>query len=254
MDLLLLITELLTIILMLYGDPSLPRNIVDRVITYFDNFISRHYLPSLKKDVLDILRKDANVSMKTYRQLDEIFQRYNHVFDKVNSEKKRFKLLERKGFREPEMYVIGSKIKPVVVDGQEKADFEPIYGLWLPLQDTLKIFLELPGIYLEIIDYMKKLEQEDRILSNIIQGILWKSMNIINGLLEATLPLYIFYDELETGNALGSHAGKNKFGATYASIAVLPPRIASRLDAILFCGLVQAKDKVKLQILKHLRS
>ena len=73
MDLLLLITELLTIILMLYGDPSLPRNIVDRVITYFDNFISRHYLPSLKKDVLDILRKDANVSMKTYRQLDEIF-------------------------------------------------------------------------------------------------------------------------------------------------------------------------------------
>ena len=59
------------------------------------------------------------------------------------------------------------------------------------------------------------------------------------------LPLFLFYDDLETGNPLGSHVGINKFGAVYASLACLPPHIASRLSSIFLTTLVHTEDKKK---------
>lgn len=56
-------------------------------------------------------------------------------------------------------------------------------------------------------------------------------------------PLYLYYDEIECGNPLGSHAGLHKYGAIYASIASLPPPISSKLSSILFVGLINSKDK-----------
>ena len=48
------------------------------------------------------------------------------------------------------------------------------------------------------------------------------------------LPLFIYFDELEVGNPLGSHAGTNKFGA---------PHMAFCLNSFLFSTLVRAEDK-----------
>ena len=45
------------------------------------------------------------------------------------------------------------------------------------------------------------------------------------------------------GNALGSHAGVNKFSAIYTSIACLPPHIASRLNSIILTCLLYTEDK-----------
>ncbi|KAL7292930.1 hypothetical protein TKK_0013383 [Trichogramma kaykai] len=243
MDLAALVNHLITIILMLYGDCCLPRNIVDRVIRYFNNYICTYFLPSLKNDVLEILQNDKNVSQKTYIRINSIFSRYDRVFDKVNSEQKIFGLLERVGFEKPDMKVVGSKMISELENDSEKAEFEPIECVWIPLRKSLKIFLEIPGIFQEIINYITKLSIVDNIISNLTQGSLWKSMKIVNTIGQVTLPLYVFYDELETGNALGSHASTNKFGATYAEIGALPPKIAARLDSILFCSLINAKDK-----------
>ena len=51
---------------------------------------------------------------------------------------------------------------------------------------------------------------------------------------EIILPLFIYSDDIEVGNLLGSRVGVNKFWAIYAFIACLPPNIASQLDLILF--------------------
>lgn len=57
------------------------------------------------------------------------------------------------------------------------------------------------------------------------------------------LPLYIFADDLECGNAMGSRAGINKFLAVYAAIACLPPEIPSQLASIMLTLLIYSKDK-----------
>lgn len=53
----------------------------------------------------------------------------------------------------------------------------------------------------------------------------------------------IFYDDLEAGNPLGSHAGVDKFGVFYAQIACLPVHIASQIISILFSTLIMVNDK-----------
>lgn len=59
------------------------------------------------------------------------------------------------------------------------------------------------------------------------------------------LPLYIYFDEMEPGHALSSRAGTNKFGAVYASLACLPPYLASKLNSILFSTHAYAGDIAK---------
>ena len=87
------------------------------------------------------------------------------------------------------------------------------------------------------------MKEKSEIVTNFMQGNLWLSKYANTIVNDIVLPLYLFYDDLEVGNALGSHAGKQKFGAMYASIACLPPRIASRLSSIFLTLLVNSKDK-----------
>ena len=59
---------------------------------------------------------------------------------------------------------------------------------------------------------------------------------------EYVLPLFIYFDEIEVGNALGSHSGRNKLGVIYASIACLPPNIASHLESIILSTFIRTED------------
>lgn len=52
-----------------------------------------------------------------------------------------------------------------------------------------------------------------------------------------TLPFVIFYDELETGNALGSHKGVHKIGSFYVALRCFPTNFYSKLKNIYICAL-----------------
>lgn len=131
-----------------------------------------------------------------------------------------------------------------IVGNELKFVPEFLYGIHIPLRKTLKRFLEIPGILNQTMQYVAQLRTETHIISNIMQGDLWK--NKYSDVTDCIIfPLFLFYDDLETGNPLGSHSGANKFGALYAFIACLPPKIASRLTSIFLTTLVHTADKLK---------
>lgn len=119
-----------------------------------------------------------------------------------------------------------------------------MYGVYISLCKSLKLFLEIPGLFSGILDYTRKLSKKTEIITNIMQADLWqtKYSRRVN---EFVLPLYIFYDDLEVGNVLGSHKGTNKFAALYATISCLPTHMASKLNGILFWALIRSGDKKK---------
>lgn len=243
MDLLILLNHILTLILNLYGDPNLPRSVVNTVIEFFDKFHREIYLPSLKSDILNALQNE-NLSNRSIVNLDSVFYDHSKLFDKVNSESNRFNLLKRTGFRNPEMINIGDSLQPTLIDNEYLMRFQPVYAIWIPLRDTLKSFLQVPGMLANIRQYVEKLATEgSEVISNITQGALWQREYCPKFGSDIVLPFYIYYDELECGNALGSSAGKNKFGAVYAQLTCLPPEIASSLKAIFFCMLIHTEDK-----------
>lgn len=115
----------------------------------------------------------------------------------------------------------------------------------------------------KVTNYLRELYRDrSGIISNIVQTDLWIKMRLnCSGTL---IPIYLYFDEFEGGNPLGTHAGANKFGALYTYIACLPPDIASRLTSIIFTGLICAEDKkactnsevfkVLVEELNHLRT
>lgn len=72
---------------------------------------------------------------------------------------------------------------------------------------------------------------------------MWRTKYALNFIVDTVLPLYVFFDDLELGNPLGSHRGVNKFGAVYVTIPCLPPHIASRLSSIIFSTIFHSSEK-----------
>lgn len=141
-----------------------------------------------------------------------------------------------------EEFSIGRHFVDGLVNNEIILVSETLYAVHIPLRKTLKLFLEIPGMFRTITKYIDNLKNETSIVTNIMQADMWKQKDSKN---ENTivLTLLLFYDDLETGNPLGSHAGKNKFGALYAMIACLPTYISSKLSSIFLTLLVRTADK-----------
>lgn len=242
MDIIATVNYILTFILFLYGDSNLPRKVVDDVMNFCHEFVSTIFIPSLRDDILTIL-KNENIPKSTLSEINRCFYRYSTIFANVDTEPKRFHLLKKKGFIDHKYFTIGTSLTETIVDNEVKLVPESIQGIFLPLRETLKLFLQIPGVFRDIMDYIKELSEESNIITNIIQGDLWQTNYFQKFNDDIVLPLYVFFDELEVGNPLGSHKGSNKFSAVYVSIASLPPRLASRLHSILFSTLLHSSDK-----------
>ena len=137
MDLLYIINSLICFILALYGDCNLPRNIVQNVIEYFTNFTRQILLPSLKKDLMDIL-KEHNLPNQVLRQIDNCFSNHSSIFDHVSNETKRLNILRTKGFVDFKEYIIGHFLENCTVENELRYVLERMYATHVPLKRTLK--------------------------------------------------------------------------------------------------------------------
>lgn len=227
---------------MLYADPILPRSIVNDVILYWKNFICQHIFGSLNEDIKVVLRKH-NVNSLVVRDVLTCIDNHKKIFSYVDTEAKRMSLLRAKGLIEPEKFIIGLAYEDIMSNDKPILSPVSLIGVQIPLRKSLKAFLEIPGMFSAIYNYMKQLTMPHSIVTNILQSKLWITKYKKKFSKDIVIPLFVFYDDVETGNPLGSHAGTNKFGAVYAMIACLPPWLSSSLDSIIFSSLIRSQDK-----------
>ena len=127
-------------------------------------------MPSLKNDILNALQNE-NLSKQAIVDLESVFRDHSKLFEKINSESKRFYLLKNKGYCEPEIIDIGNVLQPRLFENDEILMFQPVHVIWIPLRKTLKTFLEMPRILLNILNYVQKLSMErSQVISNIMQS------------------------------------------------------------------------------------
>ncbi|KAL4718620.1 hypothetical protein ACJJTC_004456 [Scirpophaga incertulas] len=107
-------------------------------------------------------------------------------------------------------------------------------------------------VYSEILNYQQQLldecfenENQNAIIRNIVQGSLWKEIMSAKHVDDRAIfiPLILYFDDFESGNPLGSHAGQYKLGAVYVSIATIPPDKSSRLENIFLTQLFYTNDR-----------
>ncbi|XP_057327691.1 uncharacterized protein LOC130669045 [Microplitis mediator] len=226
----------------LYGNNLIPRNVVQKVIDYIQEFIRDILIPSLDQQISSLLENKCNINI-----VNDVKATLNYskkLFEPVSSEHLRFALYRRMGcFITPEKFVIGqANVERTSEDGLVYVNNEDVYAIHMPLAPKLTLFFQIPGVFSQVVNNMTMLRKEKKILANIVQGSLWENLSASHEN-KLFLPMNIFYDDLETKNPLGSHAGRNKIGVTYATIPCLPTHIVSRLDSIFLATLFYSNDR-----------
>lgn len=90
------------------------------------------------------------------------------------------------------------------------------------------------------------------IISNFVQSKIWK-VKILKNPNKMLFPLFLYYDDFEVNDPLGSHSGSQMLGAVYISIPCLPSELISSLENIFLALLFKTDDKKRCVILKRLK-
>lgn len=110
----------------------------------------------------------------------------------------------------------------------------------------MRIFLQIPGLLNEIKLYENKINQlfyEKGIYSDFIHGRLWQNYYLPKFEGRYVLTMFVFFDDFDCGNALGSHAGGQEFGSVYVSLPTLPPHLRAKLKNILLATIFHSEDR-----------
>lgn len=113
------------------------------------------------------------------------------------------------------------------------------------MREILKSLLEIPNFYKEILNIINtdnSLSYTNKVYGNLCDGTIWKSIRKNYGD-QVVIPLFLYYDDFETANPLGTATKIHKVGALYGSIATLPPQHASSLENIFLLQFIYSSDR-----------
>lgn len=150
-----------------------------------------------------------------------------------------------KYYVEPEMCTLKEEQVPKFHGNKVHVTTKSTKMVHLSIKNSLKQILQMDGLLEATLSHMTFLQSEPIVKMNFIQGSLWKEQTRNRNKNEIILPLIIYFDDVETGNALGSHAGKNEVGCVYSTTPCFPPDFASKLDSIFVTDLFYTHDRKK---------
>lgn len=202
----------LCFVLKLYKQPNFSRNDVDQVI----------------KNTIDLFNSGTKVD--NLRKLD--------------SEYKRKKELIKQGlFLDSETIVLGyqKSFKFNRNLASHQLVQTPITGQYTRIDQLFKLIFRNADNLQMALDYLNT-EASCNSMEDFKDGDLFKSYQ------PSTIPFCLYYDELETGNPLGSHKTIHKIGAIYLALRCFPTYIYSSLQNIHHCVLFPANMKKNLSV------
>ncbi|KAF0723633.1 Uncharacterized protein FWK35_00027468, partial [Aphis craccivora] len=138
--------------------------------------------------------------------------------------------------------IIGLYSRKKNVSGIDRQIMVPVQGHLLPIKQNLKLFFELPGVYNTALKYTENSMKQKDILTSFLNGSTCKSIKC-KFFDKIVFPIFLYYDDAEMGNPLGSHSGIHKMGCVYYTVPAFPPEYLSSLDNIFPAFLFHSSDR-----------
>ncbi|KAJ8678369.1 hypothetical protein QAD02_014156 [Eretmocerus hayati] len=133
--------EIVKFLLSLYSNPRIPRNVVQILVDNITHYSQKIQIPNIKKEISDILQ--GKCSTEDLRSIEKILIRHSNPFENLETEHKRFKYFEERGFYIP------PQTKNISVTTREKKKGNKIARVeqyvtieYIPLKTSFKLFLE----------------------------------------------------------------------------------------------------------------
>ncbi|XP_051169592.1 uncharacterized protein LOC127286967 [Leptopilina boulardi] len=226
----------------LYGQTDIPRNAIQKIVTMFALFITNVFISYLKDQFKIVCDTSATKSLQ-FDEICKVLDDNSNPLQDIISEYRRFKLFSKfKLSINPIEFILGKKFETTEKEGSTVTSFVSAKAHWIPLKETLvRVFSNFEFLQL-VKGYVKQLLEDTTVLSNFIQGQYWREkLKHYND--KFVLPLILYHDDFESGNALGSHHGTNSIGVLYAFIPCLPPQFAALLDHIYTVLVFRSHDR-----------
>lgn len=229
----------------LYANPLIPRNTIQIIIDGMEKVLTEGVARYIKNSAEKMLSRDK-ISVECFGSFINIANYIkNEALTDFKTEHKRFSYFTKEGtYIEPKEMVIGQRLNKVIRGGVSILEPSNCTQQFIPLRNVLKKFFSVENVVIETLEYIKTLKSEHGVLRNFIQGTYWKS-RVANHNERIVLPLFMFFDDFEIGNALGSHSGIHKLGGVYVSVPCLPPYRSTVLSNIFIALLFHSSDRVK---------
>lgn len=219
---------------------SIPRNYIQSIIKDSTLFLMSGHVTVLKEKVLsqfNALDSDNQIIQDIISMFDTIENSFHHL----RTEYQRKKYFEScNNYIVPIEYYIGKRRVSKNTGTAIVERMKDVCGYFIPLRQTLQKFFELPDAFTSTMHYINSLKDSDTI-TNIIQSTLWydKKKNFEDDAI--VFPLFVYYDDWEVNNPLGSHS--TCLGGVYYYIPCLPPECISRLENIFLALLFNTEDR-----------
>ncbi|KAE8740519.1 hypothetical protein FOCC_FOCC013964 [Frankliniella occidentalis] len=225
----------------LYNKDTVPRCVVQEVVAFAQEYMGG-FTSLLKTKVLHALANNDDVETN---EIKAMFSVLENPFAEIATEAQQITAFKNAGaYIGPSNYFIGSSLKDVCVRGTMIPQMVPSYGQFIDMKLTLKYFLELPGVFDKIMLNYANLSDEHDIISNFIQGSLWRDISAPYVAEEKiVLPLFAYSDDYEPNDGLGSHCLDEKTSALYYKIPCIPPEYLSLLRYIFIAAVFYADDR-----------
>lgn len=222
----------------MYSNSQIPRNVIQLVIEGMIDIIN-----GIKSSLLN---NDLIIPHNISNHINSVFKNIDNTFLNLNTEYKRIKYYTEKGtFIPPQEYVVGEKLN----DNRNHNTFSIIptncTAQFISTRHILKKFFEIKNILSDTFDYINEIKSCDNILMNFIQGSLWKNKIKEHDINDIVLPIFLFFDDYEVGNPLGSHSSIHKLGAVYLTVPCIPSYRQASLNNIFLTLLFHSSDRKK---------
>lgn len=166
-------SEILRITCELYSQSNFSRKDVQFVIDILRSFVSNVYNPFLLSQLKKYL--DKAVSDEAMGQIHRTFDLHKDPFKPYRSEPTRLRLYKTLGlYNEPKLVTINTIPKMTHKQQETLLMHKPVSVVHLPLKMSLVRLLQLDGLFEALLNYMEILNNETDVLTNFIQGSLWK--------------------------------------------------------------------------------
>jgi len=230
----------------LRSNPKIPLSVTAEIVDACkDMFAST--MSSLRLQTAALLHQN-DVKCDSGTKLLDTMSVLENPFTGLETECKQTEYFRRNGYYvAPHTFTIGQKICPVhTIDGFAYRT-KLLTAEYVTLTDVLRLFLQLPGVLDEVIAYLKCDDSEDCLIRDFKDGSLWKNHPVrlkYEGVPNAVvIPVFDFFDDLETANPLGSHSGVHKIGCKYTIVKAFKPSCNSKLDNLILNMVFRSKDR-----------
>lgn len=217
-----------------YGKYNFSRKEAIQLQQNVTNIITTSIAHELKKLTVD------NNTMKN-NALKSIIHFCENPFKELDTEYKFLKSLQINDYYEkPKIITLDNIIDDVRINNTNTVDEKKVKGVILPLKFQFRKYFEAPGIldsYIKNQDLLKN----DSGLTNFINSQLWKDkMLLFNEDGIVYIPYFLYFDDFEVNNPLGSHS--SSILGVYYSFPTAPEALKSNLNNIFVAALFNSKD------------